>query len=719
MLLLSPRFYTRLITIWIALSVGGIVMGAILWKRLNASLESTMANAAFRQQVDTVYTLLNEAEAGQRGYLLTKDPTYLAPYAKAEAEFDNQLDALARMTFNDDVLRKQVLDLRGLADLRRREMERAITLRNESGLEAAVKIVQTNRGKTYMDRIRAILAGMQRGPNDLFYVHGQETRDAMQRTLLTTLGSAIVGLGAGLIAFYISRVALKQEQDARILAEQNLNASRAVREKSAFLANMSHEIRTPMNAILGFGDLLAAELPSNSKSRGYARAIRDSATSLLQLINDILDLSKIEAGMIELHPEPTAMREVADFLQTIFAQQVAAKGLRMEFELEPTLPQALLLDRSRLRQILVNLLGNAVKFTEQGLIRVRLGFEVDGARRDRGTLLLEVRDTGVGIPPERLKEIFEPFVQVNPAPADATQGTGLGLSIVKRLIQRMGGTVALESVVGQGSAFFLRFPEVAISARLPVVARTEEEDQVDFNRLAPIDLLVVDDNAINRELLAGYFSGTHHRVIYASDGLEAVESVSRCLPDIILMDIRMPRMDGRQALEEIRKLPGAEILPIIAVTASSMLDDEFVLRGVFAGFIRKPFTRQALFRELSAFVRRASSEADPSARGVVVNLRHSDAALRNWGALVRDLRQLEETAWPAVRESGAINETKEFAQRLAEMGRDAGCPPLVSYAESLLGDAEGFAVARLASRLNDFPGLVQSLSGGVPASSLP
>jgi signal transduction histidine kinase/CheY-like chemotaxis protein len=698
-------------------------MGVILWKHLNASLEETMATARFRLQANTLYSLLQDEENGQRGYLLTHDAQYLQPFQKDQEKFDAEFDALARTAFDDDALRKDVMDLRGMVELKRAFMSRVIAARDNAGLEASVQLVQTNEGKIEMDRIRGLLAEMNRDRRDLFFAEGDATRKAIRRTLFTTIGSSFIGLGAGLLAFYLSRVTLKQEQDARLLAEQALSASRAVKEKSSFLANMSHEIRTPMNAILGFSDLLSAELPAAGKTHGYAQAIRESACSLLQLINDVLDLSKIEAGMIELHPEPTALREITDFLQTVFAQQAATKGLKMEFVVESGLPQALLLDRTRLRQILVNLLGNAVKYTDRGRIEVRLGWELDMAKRDRGTLLIEVRDTGVGIPSERLSEIFEPFVQVSSSRDKERQGTGLGLSIVKRLIQRMGGTIALESVVGEGTTFHLRLVEVAISSRLPVNTETEGMGEVDFNQLTPANLLVVDDNSVNRELLQGYFNGTHHQVSYASDGLEAIESVRGMIPDIILMDIRMPNMDGRRALEEIRKLPGAEIVPIVAVTASSMMDDEYVLRGLFAGFIRKPFTRQSLFRELCGFIPRLPAGPGEAGsvpvRNVDLGASYPEETTLRWGELVKTLRELEATVWPAVRESGAINETKQFAHRLAGMGGAAGCLPLVHYAQGLLRDAGAYAVASLASRLNEFPILIRSLGGTLPPEAHP
>jgi len=712
MRILTPRFFARLITIWIALSAGGIVLGVMLWGQLNAGLETMMENAKLRQQLDTVFSMLQDAETGQRGYLLTGDDAYLDPFYKAEAALSAQLDTLAGMSLPDESLSKRVLALRGVAALKMEEMRRTILARRRDGLSAAIGIVQNNEGKGEMDTIRRLVAQMNRTMGEPSFVQEERTRKAIRRDLFTTVGSSLLGFGAGLLAFHLFRITLEQEKDARILAEQALSSARAVREKSAFLANMSHEIRTPMNAILGFSDLLFAELPESAKTRNYARAIRESATSLLQLINDILDLSKIEAGLAELHPEPTALREVADFLQSVFAQQAAKKGLRVEFTLEPGLPHALMLDRTRLRQVLVNLVGNAIKYTERGGVETRLGWRPSPSDRTRGTLQVEVRDTGIGIPAERQQEVFEPFVRVDAARSPQAQGTGLGLSIVKRLIQRMGGTMALESRTGAGTVFRLQFPDVVISARLAECARSRDDDGVDFDELTPAKLLVVDDNSVNRELLAGYFERTHHTVCFASDGIEAVESVRRAVPDLVLMDIRMPRMDGRTALQEIHRLPGAEILPLIAVTASSLQDDEALLRGVFAGFVRKPFTRRMLFNELAAFLPAQPPGVEDNAPGTP---EHTEEPPPEWSDLARSLEALEAGPWVSVKEGGSINEIKAFAAQLAEMGRTARCRRLASYAEALARDAEAYAVARIAARINDFPVLVRSIAEEVPA----
>jgi signal transduction histidine kinase/CheY-like chemotaxis protein len=703
---LSSRFFSRLITIWIALSAGGIVLGVVLWGQLNASLEMMVENAKLREQVNHVFSMLQGAETGQRGFVLTGNEAYLEPYTRSEASLPAQFDALASMTFRDDLLRKDVLDLRALAALKMAEMHRAVETRRKGSLSGAIALIKTNEGKTEMDRIRTLVADMNARMGEPPFVQQEATRKAIRRALFTTIGSSFLGFGAGLLAFYLSRITLRQEVNARNLAEQALSSDRAVREKSAFLANMSHEIRTPMNAILGFSDLLSAELQEHSKARSHARAIRESTASLLQLINDILDLSKIEAGMIELHLEPTAMAEVADFLRTIFAQQAAIKGLTLDILLEPGLPQALVLDLSRLRQVMVNLIGNAIKYTEHGGVEVQFAWTVDPGDRTHGTLAIAVSDTGIGIPAGRREEIFEPFVQIDPTPAHEAQGSGLGLSIVKRLVTRMGGTVSFDSTVGVGTVFRVAFPGTSISARLPERARLELDDEVDFDELVPSRVLVVDDNSVNRNLLAGYFEPTHHRVRFASNGAEAVESVRQDRPDLVLMDVRMPKLDGRAALVEIRRIPGAEILPVIAVTASSMSGEEALLRQLFAGYVRKPFTRRTLFDEMAAFLpKRPKEDGERSGPAEPTETPHAE-----WGELVRTLEDLQAGTWPAVKEGGAINEIASFAARLSELGRSAGCPRLASYGEALERDAKAYAVAHIESRLNDFPILVRAIA---------
>ena len=275
---------------------------------------------------------------------------------------------------------------------------------------------------------------------------------------------------------------MKHQEHERELTEAKLLAEHSNQEKTLFLANMSHEIRTPMNAILGFSELLQGDL-REPRHRQYLQSIRSSADSLLLLINDILDMSKIEAGVMQLHPEPTDLREICDFLHTLFAEPAAKKGLKLECHAAGNLPHALLLDRIRLRQILINLVGNAIKFTDQGGVEVRVGWEKQQTR-SHVTLVIEVQDTGVGIPQDRLDAIFKPFVQAGAHREKEKQGTGLGLAIVKRLTEIMGGTVTVASVPEQGSAFHLRFPNVPISTRLPASEKSAASRGSQFQRIA-------------------------------------------------------------------------------------------------------------------------------------------------------------------------------------------------------------------------------------------
>jgi signal transduction histidine kinase/DNA-binding response OmpR family regulator len=537
----------------------------------------------------------------------------------------------------------------------------------------------------------------------------QATHRAMASMQRMTWIAGILGIGAGLFALYLYRVDYLQERAQRELLEEKLQAEAAVKEKSAFLANMSHEIRSPMNAILGFSELLEPEGLTPRQSQ-YVRAIRDNGASLLQLINDILDLSKLEAGKLELHPDPTDMRDSCEFLRTIFAQQALKKSLQLQFELSPDLPRALLLDRLRLRQVLVNLLGNAIKFTEHGQVKTSVSWQKQNSGGN-GTLLIDVADTGIGIPPEKLQVVFEPFVQADSRRTAEKQGTGIGLTIVKRLTEMMKGTLTVESAVGKGTTFHLRFPEVPVSVRLPVGDHAEPGGAVDFDDFAPATLLVVDDHETNRDLIAGMFVKTHHQLRFATNGKEALESLERFKADIVLLDIRMPVMDGRTVLKEIRKRAALSSLPVIAVTASSDASEDGDLRHQFNGYIRKPFSRQTLFLTLAQFLQQEAS-LSPSERQhprETVAFFPAPGRRVEQEALALELRRLEAAEWPVLCDSLAVNETRFFAHKLFALGHAARCEPLTAYAATLATFADAYAISELERQLDEFPGLVESL----------
>jgi CheY-like chemotaxis protein len=400
---------------------------------------------------------------------------------------------------------------------------------------------------------------------------------------------------------------------------------------------------------------------------------------------------------MELRPEPTDLREICDFVHTLFAGPAAKKGLKLICQVVENLPHALLLDRIRLRQILINLVGNAVKFTDQGSVEIRVSWEKQETS-SHVTLVIEVQDTGVGIPKDKLDAIFKPFVQAGAHREKEKQGTGLGLA----------------SVMEQGSAFHLRFPNVPISARLAASEKTLPSAKVDFNELRPATLLVVDDNETNCQLIAGMFAGSHHRLIFGANGKEAVSKAREFNPDVLLLDVRMPGMDGYQALDEIRKIRGLEFMPIIAVTASNLLSEDKKLKERFSGFVRKPFSQRELFDELADFLPRFSktdftnetrnpfpAEIAPTVFAPVPK------------ELVAQLRQLLIEPWPAIRDSVAVNESKVFARTLESLGQRWQCQPLGDYAQKILQDAENYAVTDLEKHLGEFGALVEQLAQNI------
>ncbi len=611
------------------------------------------------------------------------------------------------LVHDDPAMLRFITEFRAEADASLSWQHDVISTRDKS-FDKAVALVATGKLKKMMDQMRDQTRQLDHIYSDRLEGIRQDVQERVFRANLTSMVAGTFGIGAGLLALWLARVALKHQEHERVLTEAKLVAEHSNQEKTLFLANMSHEIRTPMNAILGFSELLHGEL-REPRHRQYLQSIRSSADSLLLLINDILDMSKIESGVLQLHPEPTDLREICDFLHTLFAGPAAKKGLKLECHAAGNLPHALLLDRIRLRQILINLVGNAIKFTDQGGVEVRVGWEKEQTT-SHVTLVIEVQDTGVGIPQDRLDAIFKPFVQAGAHREKEKQGTGLGLAIVKRLTEVMGGTVTVASLPGQGSAFHLCFPNVPISARLPASEKSVASGEVNFNELRPATLLVVDDNETNCQLIAGMFSGSHHRLMFGSSGQEAVAKSRELKPDILLLDIRMPGMDGDQALAEIRKTPGLEFMPVIAVTASTLANDETGRKEQFSGYVRKPFSKRELFEELADFLPRQAKPESPGETTATSPTNPAQAAAAATPKeLISQLRHLLVEPWPAIRDSVAVNESREFAQGLEGLGQRWHCESLVSYAQKLRRDAENYAVTDLEKHLGEFSVLVEQL----------
>jgi PAS domain S-box-containing protein len=396
--------------------------------------------------------------------------------------------------------------------------------------------------------------------------------------------SAVAESGWNLVLRDVSAQAEIEANLERAKAE----AETASRMKSEFLANMSHELRTPLNAVLGFTQLLADDGNLTDDQRERIGVIARSGEHLLALINDILDISKIEAGKIELHDSVFDLPGFVEDLRAMFLLRCRKKGLSLYTDSLDGLPRYVRGDLGKLRQVLINLIGNAVKFTDEGGVALLIGLDADGRR-----IRFAVRDTGRGIPADELKLIVQPFVQASTT--DHEGGTGLGLTISARYIELMGGKLEIESELAKGStfAFALELPESAAAPESALEADFAIAVEPPFSRTA----LVVDDQATNRLVLKEMLERVGFRVAEADDGRSALAAVAAAPPDLVFMDIKMPVMDGYAAVAALKADPAAAPIPVFALTASAFSHDEKrILAAGFDGFLAKPFKQQELYR---------------------------------------------------------------------------------------------------------------------------
>jgi len=506
--------------------------------------------------------------------------------------------------------------------------------------------------------------------------------------------------------------AILHRENAEMLRNARDAAEAANRAKSIFLANMSHEIRTPMNAILGFAEIVEEKV-RDEKLRQYLSLIRAGGKSLLTLINDILDLSKIEAGKLELSHKPADVAHVFSETARIFSQKAADKGLKMILVTDPDMPNSLLLDEIRLRQILFNLLGNAVKFTDAGIIHICVYIRYQ-KETDTHDLVFTVEDSGIGISEDETEHIFAPFEQQKGQDAGRYGGTGLGLTITRRLVEMMNGEILLSSKPGKGTVF---------TVTIPHLHRAGEQKRETLPGLSPhpvfepARILIADDMPDNRMLLKKYLEDQPFVFIEAQNGEEAVEKVRQHRPDLILTDIRMPVLTGREAARILKADEILRKIPIIAVTAWAMRDSEKELSEICDGYLSKPVSKSGLISLLSRFLKH--SFAPPECRTDSVHARKEELFSEPDAVMGEKLPELlcllegMSEEWKDISEIMTINDMDRFAEKIKNLAQTYPWPPLAAWSRMFRTQLDFFDTEALSRTLKEFPLLIAQIQSAL------
>jgi signal transduction histidine kinase len=537
-------------------------------------------------------SLLKDIETGARGFALTGNKAYIEPNALAKPKIKKNILHLQNLIKDNPIQKVNLDSLKQLINLKIASSFEIINVREKDGLNAAIEIISTQKGKRIMDEIRKLSYNMDKLEEKSL---SDRNKVAVDSYFLAQLYVVLGGIISILIATFLMIINNKSLKLKKNLLKSEEVLTVALSSKQQFLANMSHEIRTPMNAILGFTKILL-KTDLAPKQKEYLDAIKTSSDGLIILINDILDLAKVDAGKMTFEHIPFKMELSISSMIQVFDLKIKEKNLELVKIYDNKIPEVLIGDKVRLHQILLNLLGNAVKFTTKGKITVAV--RLLNEDEDEVSIEFAITDTGIGISEDQLEYIFENFQQATSSSSRIFGGTGLGLGISKQLVEKQGGTISVKSKVDEGATFSFTLSFKKTNAEIkPETIELELDEEIKV-----IKVLLVEDIKLNQLLMKIILEDFNFEYDIADNGKIAIEKLQTESYDIILMDLQMPEMNGFEATEYIRNTMNLKI-PIIALTADVTTVDVEKCKAIgMNDYISKPLDERVLYTKIIELV---------------------------------------------------------------------------------------------------------------------